>query len=236
MNHQPQQDLRAMVFPHDRHAFYNIPWLHMITKEDINRLGSDAYLSDQVVQFYLTYIAARAALLSPPKKVGVVSPQFAGQCLRFGGNQPAHLFMTGTPADFEYVMIPLHKNAHWMLAIYDAGMHAGEAPVVRFYDPLQSPLASDIWQLIEKILRTVQRDRELSADIVEADCGSFNRQTDGFNCGVHILLIAERYVLHNRQTFVPGLEISVARRQILNVCRIIRGSILLNCAGLPRTR
>lgn len=235
----PDQNLGEFIFD-EKHPFHSIKWFQLLDREDITALdltreaiiefellyrGKEAYLSDRVVLFYLTYVAAKSDV-----RTVVVSPQFTAYDPRRGGNSNAWKTTTGARRRFQVALIPIQRADHWTLAIYDSKLL--DRPVVYYFDPKQNTLTEEIRGIIAASLRTISMDgQELRAEIREASNPDermpFNAQEDGVNCGVHVCLIAKRYVLHNRQTFVQDLDIMDFRKQIRDVCKIIRGGILL---------
>lgn len=226
--------LNESIFPDQSHPFYSIPWFLALTRDDINRLerrsGVEAYLSDRVVHFYLTYVAAKAEV-----RTVVVSPQFTVFNHRPGDSTNAFLTTTGARQNFQLALIPVQRAMHWTVAIYDTRMPTG--PVVYYFDPLQRPLTEEVRNVINAAVWTIHPDgHRLLADIRIAanpdEKITFNLQNDGVNCGVHVCLIAHLYVLYNRQTFEQDLDIWSFRGHVCDVCKIIRGGILLHYGAI----
>lgn len=224
---QTDRELSQLVFPAANHPFYNIRWMFGLEHRDIIALRNTSeeqdFLSDRVILFYLTYVAALTRC-ERNTSVAVVSPQFTAFDSSAGVHS-ARQTLTGSCLNFRYMLIPIRRNAVWSLAIYDAD--PGRRPIVTYFDPLQRPISIDIREVIERALSTAVLDGALRANIAEADPLTFNRQIDGFNCGMHICLLAEHYLLQHRQTFLPRLDINAFRRKMYAVCAFLRGLALL---------
>lgn len=176
---QRDQDLRELIFSVADHPFYNIRWMLALEHRDIISLrstsGEEAFLSDRVILFYLTYLAALARSKSPNGTVAVISPQFTA-FNRSSEEQSARPTMTGASSVFRHMLIPICRNYHCVLAIYDADV--ADAPIVIYFDPLQRPLTTEIEGVIKRVLATAAEEGPLQASIYDTFPWAFNRQAD----------------------------------------------------------
>lgn len=104
-----------------------------------------------------------------------------------------------------------HGPGHWVLAIYERN---GD---VRFFDSLVNTMSSEIRKYVKSAVRDISNGSHTNPNVYEVHESELNRQIDAVNCGFHVLLNAESYLMNNGITFLNNFDIQIERRRILEI-------------------
>jgi hypothetical protein len=117
----------------------------------------------------------------------------------------------GVVDDPELIAIPIFiRPNHWTLGIYTRDDHT-----IRYYDTLWTPLSATIREQLTAVVRDFFTDAPQPA-VIEVPTAEYNRQTDGFNCGPHCLLIWESFLTHRDSTLITPLNMRIERNRLLS--------------------
>uniref|UniRef100_A0A915EGG1 Ubiquitin-like protease family profile domain-containing protein n=1 Tax=Ditylenchus dipsaci TaxID=166011 RepID=A0A915EGG1_9BILA len=166
--------------------------------ENSNQMMDDSTL----ISFLLTI---------PPqtdRNIGILDPLYRHSMPTFRAG-----FFYGNLLHFELAIVPIHipTSIHWVLAIYERN------DKVYYFDSLLEPITADTIQYINSAVEGMTYKQHKHPEIVTITSSNINAQTDSVNCGFHIAIIAEAYVLNNQRTFLTNFNIDVERRRILSI-------------------
>ncbi|KAI1705900.1 hypothetical protein DdX_13337 [Ditylenchus destructor] len=176
------------------------------------------------------------------KPVIVVSSHYGNRVPRLGLTKSLY---DGDLEDFEVAIIPIHmpstETAHWVLGIYRRNKS------IFYYDSLgityetveangeTTVELADGWisETLKSAVRDITRDTQLDPKIkaVPLDVSQFehycpkhriNPQIDSVNCGFHIALIAEAFLMNNGEVFLENFDIAAERTRILDILSGLR--------------
>ncbi|KAI1710230.1 protein piccolo [Ditylenchus destructor] len=171
------------------------------------------------------------------KPVIVVSSHYPNRVQRLGLTKSLY---DGKLEDFEVAIIPVHmpstEAAHWVLGIYrrnksilyydSLGLTYGRAESEG--EPTVVLVEDWVSKTLKSAVRDITRDTQLDPKIkaVPLDGPQFehhcpkhriNPQLDGVNCGFHIALIAEAFLMNNGEVFLENFDIATERSRILDI-------------------
>ncbi|KAI1698743.1 hypothetical protein Ddc_18934 [Ditylenchus destructor] len=210
-----------------------------LSQEKLQNLADDDQeeMDDDSLKAFLNIVRIESR-----KPVIVVSSHYRNRVPRLGLTKSLY---DGKLEDFETAIIPVHmpstEAAHWVLGIYRRNKS------IFYYDSLgltyktvesngetTVELAADwISETLKSAVRDITRDTKLDPKIkaVPLDGPQFehycpkhriNPQMDTVNCGFHIALIAEAFLMNNGEVFLENFDIATERTRILNILSGLR--------------
>uniref|UniRef100_A0A915EAA8 Ubiquitin-like protease family profile domain-containing protein n=1 Tax=Ditylenchus dipsaci TaxID=166011 RepID=A0A915EAA8_9BILA len=116
---------------------------------------------------------------------------------------------------FEVAILPIHipSGNVWPLglSIYERN------GVVLYYDSYANHMSDYVHSYIESAINNITAGAHQNPVIIEVSENDLNIQTDGVNCGFHVVLNAESYLLNNGVTFLDHFNIDTERARILEI-------------------
>ncbi|KAI1698952.1 hypothetical protein DdX_17612 [Ditylenchus destructor] len=205
-----------------------------LSQEKLDKLADDdeEEMDDDSLKAFLNIVRIESG-----KPVIVVSSHYRNRVPRLGLTKSLY---DGDLENFEIAIIPIHmpstEAAHWVLGIYrrnksilyfdSLGITYG---MVKSKDGMTLELVTDwVSETLKSAVRDITRDTQLNPKIeaVPLDGPQFdnhrpkyriNPQMDGVNCGFHIALIAEAFLMNNGEVFLENFDIAAERTRILNI-------------------
>ncbi|KAI1692973.1 hypothetical protein Ddc_23235 [Ditylenchus destructor] len=219
-----------------------------LSQEKLDKLAEDddEEMDDDSLKAFLNILRIESG-----KPVILVSSHYRKRVLRLGLTKSLY---DGDLKNFETAIIPIHmpntEAAHWVLGIYrrnesilyfdSIGITYG---MVKSKDGMTLELVTNwISETLKSAVRDITRDTQLDPKIeaVPLDGPQFdhhrpkyriNPQMDGVNCGFHIALIAEAFLMNNGDVFLENFDIATERTRILDILSGLRDD---NYRYIPR--
>ncbi|CAB3399383.1 unnamed protein product [Caenorhabditis bovis] len=163
----------------------------LVSVDDMPRLrgtNQELYLSSGAILCGLMDVAAHSS-----KRIAIVAPDMTSELLNGGevGKEDVAGALIGDRLDFEIVLVPIFVENHWMLGTIDGIRH-----MARVYDSGSSRQTPARRKMVSNAIKTLAAhlmpDRLMSTRW--APQGHQDIQTDGWNCGVHVIRNARRYL------------------------------------------
>ena len=206
----------SIVHGSDSDELYSICMLNIADVDDLKNNPKEQF----DLQSVFAYLARIAQLCD--KNIAVLSPQWsAAKTSSIGrGNEElnARHICFGDFTTCQYIILPLYfasetgRTGHFTIGFYELNKS------VIFYDPLQNDASNHAKLMIKQAILELAGERIRSPiRIYTAKPQSFNKQDDGYTCGVRICLIAQLYLMSDRNTYVQNLNIDAERSRMLDV-------------------
>ncbi|KAI1706814.1 hypothetical protein DdX_12808 [Ditylenchus destructor] len=220
-----------------------------LSQEKLDKLANDddEKMDDDSLKAFLNILRIESA-----KPVIMVSSHYRNRAPRLGLTKSLY---DGDLENFEIAIIPIHmpstEAAHWVLGIYrrnesilyydSLGITYG---MVKTEHGMTLELVTDwVSETLKSAVRDITRDTQLDPKIeaVPLDGPQFdhyrpkyriNPQMDGVNCGFHIALIAEAFLMNNGEVFSENFDIAAERTRILDILSGLRDD---NYRYIPRS-
>ncbi|KAI1709528.1 hypothetical protein DdX_11316 [Ditylenchus destructor] len=131
---------------------------------------------------------------------------------------------------FEIAIIPvfLEDKDHWTLGIYRRGRS------VQYYDSIGTNSNEEEMSQVKEYIRCAVKDltkgehNDPEIELMDVYCNEYhnyeedclytvNKQLDGYNCGFHVCLITESFLLDSEKTLLKDFNIKQERKRILHV-------------------
>ncbi|CAB3410513.1 unnamed protein product [Caenorhabditis bovis] len=163
----------------------------LVSVDDMPRLrgtNQELYLSSGAILCGLLDVAAHST-----QRIAIVAPDMTSELMtgREVGKEEVAGALIGDRLDFEIVFVPIFLENHWMLGTID-----GIRNMARVYDSGSSRLTPARRKMVSKAIKTLAAhlmpERLMSTRW--APQGHQDIQTDGWNCGVHVIRNARRYL------------------------------------------
>ncbi|CAB3411741.1 unnamed protein product, partial [Caenorhabditis bovis] len=163
----------------------------LVSVDDMPRLrgtNQELYLSSGAILCGLMDVAAHSS-----KRIAIVAPDMTSELLNGGEVRKEDVAgaLIGDRLDFEIVLVPIFVENHWMLGTIDGIRH-----MARVYDSGSSRQTPARRKMVSNAIKTLAAhlmpDRLMSTRW--APQGHQDIQTDGWNCGVHVIRNARRYL------------------------------------------
>lgn len=159
----------------------------LLRESDVNLLNGPYWLNDQIISFYLEYLERK--VYEKSTELLFVSPEVV-QCLKFFTREEMKIFLEPLKAiDKQFIFLPWNDNdevkaggTHWSLFVFSR-----PESTFFYFDSINQngmPLRSLRPFLVE--LAAALHCPEF--DIRHGDC---IQQTNGYDCGVHVLVNIE---------------------------------------------
>ncbi|KAI1700347.1 serpentine type 7TM GPCR receptor class ab chemoreceptor domain-containing protein [Ditylenchus destructor] len=132
--------------------------------------------------------------------------------------------------NFEIAIIPvfLEDKDHWTLGIYRRGRS------VQYYDSIGTNSNDEEMVQVKDYIRCAVKDltkgehNDPEIELMDVYCNEYhnyeedclytvNKQLDGYNCGFHVCLITESFLLDNEKTLLKDFNINHERKRILQI-------------------
>ena len=206
----------AIFHGSDSDELYSICMLNIADVDDLKNNPREQF----DLQSVYAYLARIAQLCD--KNIVVLSPQWSAvKTSSIGrGNEElnARHICFGDFTTCQYIILPLYfasetgRTGHFMIGFYELNKS------VIFYDPLQNDASNPAKLMIKQAILELAGERIRSPiRIYTAKPQSFNKQDDGYTCGVRICLLAQLYLMSDRNTYVQNLNIDAERSRMLDV-------------------
>lgn len=197
----------------------------LLRSSDVDLLKGHFWLNDTIISFYFEYLEIECFKRDP---MLLFVPPDVTQCIKMVPYTEISVFLSPLNADNrDFIFFALNNNeetglsggTHWSLLVFSY-----PEKTVFHYDSSRGTNEQQAVELGLKLLRYFG----LAGDsgIIEADC---LQQSNGYDCGIHVLCYAEHLAAYARKYGViggcPPLERSTVRgkrEEILNVINYLR--------------
>ena len=168
-------------------------------------------LNDEVINDYMMLIIQRCEEYSHLPRVEAFNTHFFPQLVK-SGYQAVKSWGPSDVSNSDMVLLPIHRNNHWMLAIIVV-----QEARIELYDSMQTSEPDQILNVLEDFAKkkwgeTGRSDRLFSMDIIE----NIPRQSssDGSNCGVFMCQYSE-HISRGASSMFSSKNISSLRQQMV---------------------
>jgi sentrin-specific protease 1 len=193
----------------------------MICKADFSRLGPEIWLNDEIINFYFsmlsnlhsdptTHLECKFHFLNSHFYAQMANDGVLNLALRRNYKKPTNVFK------MQSVFLPVNiANVHWVLIVIDM-----ERRRIKFYDSLFDKQAGE--KICKNILKWLQYESEQLIDehfdknewMFSLGGGGIPQQTNGFDCGVFVLMYAEFVSRGLSVTSIDNRKMNIYRKRI----------------------
>lgn len=199
----------------------------LLRESDVNLLMGPFWLNDQIISFYFEYLEKNEFKMFK-KNLLFVSPEVT-QCIKIVPEDEVDVFLAPLKAnEKDFIFFPLNDNDkdtaggfHWSLLVYSR-------PENSFFH-FDSSNESNIYQCRHFVLGVRKPLNAFSASLKSVDC---LQQSNGYDCGIHVLCYAENIAAHVVRTgklegfyMVNRDVIRTKRRQMIDLIQSLGGRI-----------
>lgn len=164
-----------------------------IVTNDLFGLTGENWLNDNVIEFYMKLIADRSMTEAYRRekfpKVYAMSTYFFQNLMFRGPSALERWTKTVDIFDFDLILIPVHQEEHWCLAVVDF-----RSPGVFYYDSMGGHNMPALSLILEYLKAEYKKKRNADLDIkkyvkeIVEDCP---KQENGADCGIFACKAAE---------------------------------------------
>jgi len=192
----------------------------LLRQSDVALLQGPHWLNDHIISFYLEYLDM--VVFSDNKDMLFISPEVT-QCLKIVSEEEINIFLEPLDAaNKSFIFFPINDNqkdqaggSHWSLLVFSR-------PEKAFYhfDSMNSSNQRQCENFIKRIKGF------LNVSTVELRAAHCLQQTNGYDCGIHVLCNAENIAHHvfnkKRVDGVSQLSNSSVNRKRGEILNIIK--------------
>ncbi|KAI5613711.1 sentrin-specific protease 2 [Silurus asotus] len=192
-----QQEVSAALAQRDPDLVLSSAFKLRITQRDLATLQEGSWLNDEVINFYLNLVMARAEQDAGGRQVYCFSTFFFPK-LHGGGHAAVRRWTKAVDLFlYDIILIPLHLGVHWSLAVVDLRVKS-----VRSYDSM-GQRHDDICNLILMYMKEeyeVKKGKDLEIlkwTVTSLRATEVPQQKNGSDCGVFVCKYAD-YIARGR--------------------------------------
>ncbi|KAF7703898.1 Sentrin-specific protease [Cucumispora dikerogammari] len=157
-----------------------IHYKHMVVeKKDIRKLLPKQWLNDTLINFYMEMLKDYYASCNNRRVYVFTTFFFTKLCSDF--DNTVELYPEINLTEYELLIFPIHKNAHWTVLIY--GMKNNK---LEYYDSLGGKLGDNELKRIRNFLFMLGQKSGFCAPIKLNLSVPCTQQTNSYDCGVFI--------------------------------------------------
>ncbi|XP_059615590.1 sentrin-specific protease-like [Phlebotomus argentipes] len=194
-----------------------------IRRQDLCTLVGDAWLNDEVINFYMNLLTERSTKGVKLPKVYAMNTFFAVRLLQAGHSGVKRWTRKVDIFEHDVIPVPVHvSNVHWCMAI----IHL-KNKTIRYYDSMGQPNMR-ILDALEQYLKSESLDkkqRPFDMSGWQKECiANAPRQMNGSDCGVFSCMFAE-YITRNSEITFTQNDMPYFRQKM--IVEIATGRLLL---------
>uniref|UniRef100_A0A1B0CMG9 Ubiquitin-like protease family profile domain-containing protein n=2 Tax=Lutzomyia longipalpis TaxID=7200 RepID=A0A1B0CMG9_LUTLO len=194
-----------------------------ITRNDLGTLVGDAWLNDEVINFYMNLLTERSTKAANLPKVYAMNTFFAVRLLQAGHGGVKRWTRKVDIFAHDVIPVPVHvSNVHWCMAI----IHMKNR-TIRYYDSMGQPNMR-ILDALEQYLKSESLDKKQQPFDMkgwEKECmADAPRQMNGSDCGVFSCMFAE-YITRGSEITFTQADMPYFRQKM--ILEIATGQLLL---------
>lgn len=204
-------------------SFHNI----VLRQSDVQLLSGPHWLNDTIISFYFEYL--EKVIFNKVNELLFVSPEVT-QCIKMVQTEEIKIFLDPLGINQkQFVFFPLNDNdspdtaggSHWSLLVYSK-------PESSFFHFDSSCVSNHnaAWEFASHLIPYLTQTG--SINFADKEC---LQQTNGYDCGIHVLCNVQRLAEHAHNTGQIGnadmtikVDPSAKRKQILNIINNLRSS------------
>lgn len=198
----------------------------LLRNSDVDLLRGPYWLNDQIISFYFEYL--ENVIYPDEKNFLFVSPEVT-QCIKIVPSNEVDVFLTPLNAhEKNYIFFPLNDNdidsaggSHWSLCVYSKRQKQ-----FFHYDSSNVANSTNCRHFVYGIRSSLNCSQ---VQLTNVHC---LQQTNGYDCGIHVICMTEQLCEHIRRTGhiegVPLLSsstVETSRRRILSIIQDLGGRV-----------
>ena len=182
----------------------------IVTGEDLKTLGEERWLNGPIIQYYLS-------MLTEGSKTYAFSTLFYTYLFKGGYSKVARWTSKIDIFSFHKLLIPVHLSVHWCLVVVDNQRHT-----VTGYDSMGDALEGPV-DTVKNYLTAEYNEKKGSAlDIyTTGEAGKVPRQQNYVDCGVMLLLFAERIICDMDVADVNPMPSNTSVQRSRIICEVV---------------
>ncbi|KAH7977558.1 hypothetical protein HPB49_002366 [Dermacentor silvarum] len=174
----------------DKHRVVVRSAAYTVTCKDLESVLDENWFNDVVIDFYMWLVAERAKEARDGRRIHALTTHFYDVLRTWGYAAVSHWTDTVDLFSFDMLLVPIHKNNHWSLAVLNIGNRTFE-----LYDSLGRK-NWNCYQVLTAYLRKEHQDKRKCPLTPEAkwQCHyvqNLPQQSNSHDCGVFVCLYAE---------------------------------------------
>jgi hypothetical protein len=176
-----------------------------ITKEEIAEFATGMVEKLEPNLFYA--FLCQLATFIPTCPILVFSPEYS-YIMKDNGEYELNTECAGNKEDYSIALIPVKITEYYGIAIFEKGA------CIHYYDPLYNDITSATRQYLRTLIQGLVDDDSI-VKVYQTKHILFNKATTNNEATIICCIIAERFLMHSKRTYIDNFNINQERDNVV---------------------